>query len=111
MVRTYRCALLAAGIALLVPGSAGAREKNPSPVAEAARQVTGDPGAVRAHVTPVIAVDPRDPRVIAVGEGEAYGSHCFLHVSKDGGSSWTTSDLPQPADWPNCIYANFGPVV
>ena len=49
--------------------------------------------------------------MIAAGEGEAYGGRCFLHVSKDGGSSWTTRTIPQPAEWPNCTYANFGPVV
>ena len=111
MLRTYACALPVTAIVLLLPGSVGPREQNPAPVAEAARQVTDEPGVVRAHATPVIAVDPRDARVIAAGEGEAYGSRCFLHVSKDGGSSWTTRSIPQPADWPNCTYANFGPVV
>ena len=111
MLRTHACALPVTAIVLLLPGSVGPRAQNPAPVAEAARQVTDEPGAVRAHATPVIAVDPRDARVIAAGEGEAYGSRCFLHVSKDGGSSWTTRSIPQPADWPNCTYANFGPVV
>jgi hypothetical protein len=111
MLGTRACALTVTTIVFLMPGSVRAREQNPPPVAEAARQVTEDPVAVRAHATPVVAVDPRDARVIAMGEGEAYGGRCFLHVSKDAGSSWTTGSIPQPSDWPNCTYANFGPVV
>src|SRR5437660_3724164 len=113
MLRTHACALPVTAIVLLLllPGPVAPRAQNPAPVAEAARQVTDEPAAVRAHATPVIAVDPRDARVIAAGEGEAYGGRCLLHVSKDGGSSGTTGTIPQPAERPNCTYANFAPVV
>ncbi|HWB73262.1 MAG TPA: hypothetical protein VG452_13700 [Egibacteraceae bacterium] len=96
-----------AASALLGAGSADAPEP---PAVDAAVQVTRTP-TVRAHAVPALAVHPDDPQVLAIGEGEAYGGRCALHVSTDAGLSWSATPIPQAPEWPGCVYANFGPVV
>ncbi|MGH2705853.1 MAG: hypothetical protein ACRDJ4_12395 [Actinomycetota bacterium] len=105
-------AVVAIGIPVALPLAAWAQTPSPGkPVIEASRQLTDDPNPVRGHATPVVAVDPNDARVIAVGEGDGYSGTCALHVSTDGGSSWVTRVIPQPDEWPTCIEANFGPIL
>lgn len=100
--------------ALLGPALARAQEGGAGPATppvEAARQVTANPTAVRAHATPDLAVNPQDPQVLAIGEAEAYTGKCFVDVSTDGGLSWVSRPVPLPPEWASCVYANFGPIV
>lgn len=78
---------------------------------DAAVQVTATPSTVRAHASPVIAVDPRDPSTVVVAEGEARSSTCNLHVSRNGGLSWAPAASPLPEGVTRCIRNNNGPIV
>lgn len=98
-------------LASVVMASTAVGVQNQAPVAEAARQVTSNPAAARAHAVPVVAVDPRDPRVVVIAEAEAYTSRCSLHVSTDGGMSWRTAAIEPNPQYPGCVYSNFGPIV
>lgn len=68
--------------------------------------VTADHGAtslIEAHNTPSLAVDPSDRRHLVLAEKidrPRFG--CAVHVSTDGGSSWTTSTVPLPAGQDTC---------
>lgn len=92
----------------VVPGSgAGAQT---APHVDASVQVTATPVSARAHAIPVIAVDPRDNRVLAIAEGETRSSRCTLHVSTDGGESWSARTSPQPQEEPRCVRNTEGPI-
>jgi hypothetical protein len=103
-------AVLAASVTAAAP--LGAKEVAGPPSVDAAVQVTGTTGASRAHTVPVIAVDPRNPKVIAMAEADAYSSRCGVHVSTNAGLSWSPAATPRlPAEYPNCSFVYFGPVV
>jgi hypothetical protein len=79
---------------------------------DAAVQVTPDPGASRAHTAPVIAVHPKNDRIVALAEADALSGRCAVYVSTNAGLSWAaTAAPPIPAEWPNCAFIPFGPVV
>lgn len=94
----------AAGVA----ATATASTQQPQP--DGAVQVTATPTPVRAHATPVVAVHPDDPAVVAVAEGDARSGRCSLHVSTNAGLSWSEAASPQPADWPICVRNTQGPI-
>lgn len=59
-----------------------------------------------------MAVDPSDPGVIAIAEADMYSGRCGVHVSTDGGLSWSPTAAPEVSgEWPNCPFVPFGPVV
>ncbi|MDQ4068892.1 MAG: glycoside hydrolase [Actinomycetota bacterium] len=64
----------------------------------------------RAHATPVVAVSPDDPAVLAIAEGEARSGRCSLHVSTNAGLSWHEATSPQPPEWPICVRNTQGPI-
>ena len=79
---------------------------------DSAVQVTSDSAVSRAHTVPAIAVDPRDEKVLAMAEADAYSSQCTVHVSTNAGLSWTPGTRPTlPPEYPNCSFVYFGPVV
>jgi hypothetical protein len=80
------------------------------PEVDAAVQVTPNPTPYRAHATPVVAVSPDDPAVVAVAEGDARSGRCSLHVSTNAGLSWREATSPQPDDWPVCVRNTQGPI-
>lgn len=103
--------LLSAATLLTLSMSTGASAA-PPPRVDAAVQVTRTPSEVRGHAVPAVATHPRDDRIVAVGEADAYSSRCSVRVSTDAGLTWTaTPVIPQDDAWPNCVYANFGPIV
>ncbi len=80
-----------------------------TPEVDGAVQVTGDVGAARGHVTPAMAQDPRDPQTLVVAESDAYSSRCMVHVSRNGGLTWSDATQPQPdSAWQGCGYAVTG---
>jgi hypothetical protein len=100
--------LLATSFLFLQASAAGASSLS-HPVADGAVQVTTDPGAARGHATPALAVDPKDPQTMVVAEGDAYSSRCMVHVSRDGGLTWTDGTQPvTPPDWAGCGFAVTG---
>ncbi len=105
--RTMFLATTATAVTLLAAAAPAA----PPPQVDAAVQVTTTPSEGRGHAVPAVAVHPDNDRVIAVGEGDAYSSRCSLHVSTDAGLTWSHTPIPPNNAWPNCVYANFGPIV
>jgi len=77
---------------------------------DGAVQVTTNPAPVRAHATPAVAVDPGNPAVVAIAEGEARSGRCSLHVSTDAGLRWREATSPQPAEWAICVRNTQGPI-
>lgn len=99
---------MAGALVLVQLASAGAAPLR-SPVVDAAVQVTADAGAARGHATPALAMHPSDPQTLVVAEGDAFASRCYVHVSHDGGLTWTPATQPQtPPDWPGCGFAVTG---
>jgi hypothetical protein len=111
--RLRRCAVVAVlATTVTVASPSGAKEVVGGPSVDAAVQVTGTAAASRAHTVPVIAVDPRNPKVVAVAEADAYSSQCGVHISTNAGLSWARATAPKlPAEYPNCSFVYFGPVV
>ena len=101
-----RLALVAGALGLSATG-AGAQS---APHVNAAVQVTTTPAAVRGHAIPVVAVHPRNERIVAVAEAETRSSRCSIHVSTDGGASWAQGASPQPASAPRCVRNTEGPI-
>ncbi len=111
--RTAVASVLVAGVAAVSPlGAARAAVDPPPATVDAAVQVTPDPGASRAHTAPVIAVDPKNDRIVALAEADALSGRCAVYVSTNAGLSWAATPSPAiPAEWPNCAFIPFGPVV
>lgn len=110
-------AVVLVGLMALAGGPAGAQSEGSGPdepvvepKPDAAVQVTSTPDEVRAHAVPKVAVHPDDPQTLAIAEGEAYGGRCAVHVSTDAGLTWRGTAIDLPDEWPECIYANFGPI-
>jgi hypothetical protein len=100
--------MVVAGLTLLVPHQASA-ELFKQPEVDGAVQVTSDTGAARGHVTPALATDPNDTQTLVIAEGDAYSSRCMVHVSRNGGLTWSPATQPQtPPDWPGCGFAVTG---
>jgi hypothetical protein len=76
----------------------------------AAVQVTTNPVAVRGHAIPVVAVHPKNERIVAIAEAETRTSRCSIHVSTDAGASWAQGTSPQPAAAPRCVRNTEGPI-
>ncbi|MFN2608702.1 MAG: hypothetical protein ABR511_12575 [Acidimicrobiales bacterium] len=99
---------VAVGLTALLAGGAAAAAAT-SPRVDAAVQVTADPGAGRGHATPALAVSPTDPQTLVEADSDAYSSRCGVHVSRDGGLSWSEAAQPTtPPDWPGCGFADTG---
>lgn len=116
MLSVNRRGRVAVGL-VSVAGLAGALLGAPAATAQvgkisvdAAVQVTTNPAATRAYAAPVVAVDPHDPKVLAVADGEARSSRCGLQVSTDGGLTWTESGNPQPSSVARCVRNTNGPI-
>ncbi|MDP8960688.1 MAG: glycoside hydrolase, partial [Actinomycetota bacterium] len=113
MVRRKALALATAGALLGVPLTAALAQdagQLQETTVEAARQVTRDTNPVRLFSTPTIAVHPDDPLTAVIAAGDARNGGCGLHVTRDGGLSWTqTSESLMPDQLPFCIQRNFGP--
>jgi hypothetical protein len=100
----------AAALTVVAAGPAPARTLKP-PEVDGAVQVTSDTGAARGHATPALAVDPKDPMTLVVAETDAYSSRCMVHVSRNGGLTWSDASQPQtPPDWPGCGFAVTGAI-
>src|SRR5215212_4271766 len=103
-------AVLFAVLAMASPIRA-ADDLRPSAV-DAAVQVTPDPGASRAHTAPVVAVHPKNDRVVALAEADALSGRCAVYVTTNAGLSWSAASAPKvPVEWPNCAFIPFGLVV
>lgn len=98
---------------LLVPPAAVAQTQSDSgPIVEPSRQVTADPRPDRLHVSPDVAVDPRDPDTVVIGTGDARNGGCGLHVSRDGGVTFApAAETFMPPELPYCVQLNFGPML
>ncbi len=103
--RRRRWPVVVAGVALAAIGGTAVRF-SAGASAGTARVVGGnrpvnagatDPVDLTAHNSPALRANPTDPRNLAVAnriDGQA--SSCALHVSFDGGASWTATPLALP---------------
>lgn len=106
--RTVLAASLAALVLLAVASMGGATAQEEVTV-EAARQVTTDPNPVRLYVSPSMAVHPDQPGTVAILAGDGRSGGCGIHVSRDGGLSWSTpAPNINPEEMPFCSHRNFG---
>ncbi len=105
--------ILALGVLLMAPASAGAQSSGEDQVVvEAPRQVTGNPNVVRLFDIPALAVHPDDPETVVMAVGDAREGGCGLRVSRDGGLSWAaTAPNLMPEDLPFCIQRPRFPVM
>lgn len=79
---------------------------------DGAVQVTSTPAASRGHTAPAMAVDPTNPRTVAIAEGDVYSGACSVHISRDWGLSWDAVPPPDAAgESRRCAFQNFGPIV
>ena len=108
--RKLLVALVVLASTLLIASVTSGAQGAGGPAVEAARQVSDDPRRLRAHAIPRVAVDPRNPDVVAVASGEAYSSSCGVRVSTDGGLSWVDAATAQPPGYPRCLRSNQGSV-
>jgi len=99
------CALSA--LVALVP-AATASTKAMTPQVDATQQVTTDPSPARAYATPSVAVNPKDPDVLAISDGEGRSANCRVQVSSNAGMSWAPTADFTPPDYPVCVYGNLG---
>lgn len=100
-------------LTLLVGVGCQAAQDDGGVVIEAGRQVTGNSNPLRLFDIPAVAVHPEDPSTVVVAAADARNpDECGLHVSRDGGLSWTTTaDNILPEDLDFCIQRAFGPVM
>lgn len=97
-------AVVGAGVALLGVGlfvtGAGSETVTSAvvgreqPISASAR----DPADIRANNSPTVAQNPRDPaRLVVVNRIDTPQYSCAMHVSGDGGGTWTETAIPFPA--------------
>ncbi len=109
--RFFGVCMLFVAVAALFSATAGGQEEAGAPTVEAARQVTNENDPARLYVTPVVAVHPGDPQIVAVGVGDARNGQCGVRISRDGGLSWASTANVMPAATPFCVQRNFGTVM
>lgn len=81
-------------------------------IAEAPRQVTGNPNPTRLFDIPALAVHPDDPQTVVMAVGDARLGGCGLRVSRDGGLSWaTTVENMLPEQFDSCLQRPLFPVM
>lgn len=88
--------VVAAGLLLLPAGDGTpAAASDPAPVNAGAT----DPMDISANNSPALAVDPTSPdRAVLVHRVDLPRYACGVHVSSDGGRTWTATDVPMPPD-------------
>jgi hypothetical protein len=81
------------------------------PVVTAAVQVTANPNPVRNHSTPQVARNPRTGELVVVeSDPRSAERKCVIHISSDGGRSWSLGGDPMLKPMTDCpIYAEYGP--
>ncbi|MGH9224223.1 MAG: exo-alpha-sialidase [Acidimicrobiales bacterium] len=95
----------------VIPWTAASAKTFTIPEVDGAVQVTQDLGVARGHATPALAVHPDDPNTLVVAESDAYSSRCAVHVSRNGGLTWSQATQPTtPPDWQGCGFAVTGPM-
>ena len=80
-------------------GDASLRPRPSQPVSETPQQ------SINVNTSPVIAVDPRRPEVMAVaGRVDAPRLNCTVAVTTTGGEAWRPLDLPPAPGADNCFW-------
>ena len=106
MKRTMVSLLVAAGL-LVAPAVFAA---DPIRVTSAVNATRDDVDPHRTYATPVIAVDPENPKHVAAVAVEIRSRTCSFLRSTDGGRSWTRPDASPTLDaYPFCFHTDTGP--
>lgn len=103
------CAAILLGMTVGPAQSAGAGSNPPTTVTNAV-QVTPDPNPTRTHIDPQIARDPKNGVLVDVEASLRGPRDCEVHISTDGGQSWTTGGTPLVAPNTDCTSnSEYGP--
>lgn len=113
MFRGSVLSTLVMGLLLLPSGVAAPQDTGGEidVVVEASRQVTTSANPVRLFNTPQVAVHPNEPGTVAVAAADNRNGGCFVHVSRDGGLSWSSGVDVAPPGEPFCVQRTFGPIL
>ncbi len=108
-VRSWAAVALVS-VLVLAWASAGVAQEQEPPAVTGSVQVTDDVNPTRAHNQPQVLVHPDDDELLAVVEADFLSSTCQVHISRDGGRTWTkASGSPVPPEYPACSRPTFGP--
>ena len=113
----WRAAAAAVGLVVVVAWATAAQAKGKaldSPVVTPSEQVNRDDSPTRIHYNQQILVDPTDENTLVIVEGNLATNHgtCPVHVSRDGGRTWSTRKAePRPTEYGTCIRVSFGPAM
>lgn len=103
--------LVAALIAATVPGGTSLAAGTDAPrITQAVKATDGDPTPTKVYASPVVVVDPRNPRTLVAVAAEIRSRTCGLLRSTDAGQTWVRPQRSlQPAPFPFCFQTETGP--
>jgi hypothetical protein len=105
----YVGAAVVVGATMGLPQSAGAVASTVRTVTDAV-QVTPDPNPTRTHIDAQIARDPKTGVLVDVEAALRGPRECAVHISTDGGLSWTDGGKPLVAPNTDCTSnSEYGP--
>ena len=78
-------------------GSTASRPCVPAPC-----RANDDPRPARGYEVPSVAVDPKNPDHIVVGDDNLVGGQCGWHVTFNGGRDWQDGVFERPPGFRNC---------
>ncbi len=98
-----------AGVALAVVPADAQTARAAISITRPVQLTKADQVPVRTYATPVMAVDPEDPRHIVAAGAEMRSRTCGVTRSTDGGQTWKQLDMPPlPKEYPFCFITETG---
>ncbi|MGH9277118.1 MAG: sialidase family protein [Acidimicrobiales bacterium] len=104
--------LVAAGLvaALLAGNASVAGARDPARVTQAVPATLGDVNPTKVYASPVVAVDPENPRTMVAVAAEIRSRTCGLLRSNDAGQTWVRPEgSPAATRFPFCFQTETGP--
>ncbi|MEX2291862.1 MAG: sialidase family protein [Mycobacteriales bacterium] len=94
-------AVVSLGVAGLAPAAAAPND-GAGPKVVAAVQVTTDTNPIRAHSSPQMAMNPTNGELVIVSSEVRTDFGCLVHLSTDGGRTWSQGGVPMLEPWTEC---------
>lgn len=108
--RVRSVATIGLAVGAVVAVALGASADEPMQVTQAVRVTHDDPNPARSYATPMIAIDPDNPRNVASVAAEIRSRGCGFARSTDSGRTWTRPDASPALDgYPFCFQTETGP--
>lgn len=110
-VRAALALSTAALIGGMMPGGASVADTRDAPrITQAVKVTEADLTPSKVYASPVVIVDPRNPRTLVAVGAEVRSRTCSLLRSTDAGQTWVRPEAsPQPAAFPFCFQTETGP--